>query len=74
MHTGLKGMLYGAAAALAIAGAAPFALAASCGDVNGDGSLAINDVSIHLNVVSGVDSCSRHLRRSGLRELRQPER
>lgn len=57
MHTGTKGILYGAAAMAIVAGAAP-AFAATCGDVNSDGNVAINDVSVHLRVVSGLDPAS----------------
>ena len=56
MQTRITTMLCGAAALLATA-AAP-ALAATCGDVNNDGSVAINDVSVHLRVVSGLDAAS----------------
>lgn len=55
MHTRITTML--GAAALAVVAAAP-ALAATCGDVNNDGSVAINDVSVHLRVVSGLDSAA----------------
>src|ERR1043165_4696384 len=55
MHTRITSML-GAAALVAAAAGQTFA--ASCGDVNNDGSVAINDVSIHLRVVSGIDSAA----------------
>jgi hypothetical protein len=58
MHKILKGMLIGAAATMALGQAAPRAFAASCGDSDNSGGVAINDVVLHLRVVSGIDAAA----------------
>jgi len=58
MHKILRGMLIGAAATLAVGQAAPPAFAAICGDSDNSGGVAINDVVLHLRVVSGIDAAA----------------
>src|SRR5688572_29081371 len=55
MHKIFRGMLIGAAATLVVGHTAPPAFAASCGDSDNSGAVAINDVVLHLRVVSGID-------------------
>jgi hypothetical protein len=55
MHKTWKWKLAGALAAVAVAGSAHLANAASCGDSDNNGTIAINDVVLHLRVVSGLD-------------------
>ena len=58
MHKIWKGMLIGAAATLAVGQATPMAFAAICGDSDNSGGVAINDVVLHLRVVSGIDAAA----------------
>jgi len=55
MHKTWKWKLAGAIAAVAIAGSAHLANAAVCGDSDNSGQIQINDVVLHLRVVSGLD-------------------
>jgi hypothetical protein len=57
MHEILRGMVIGAAATLLVEHGAP-AFAASCGDSDNSGAVAINDVVLHLRVVSGIDAAA----------------
>jgi hypothetical protein len=53
-----KWKLAGAVAAVAVAGTAPIAGAAVCGDSDNSGGVLINDVVLHLRVVSSIDPAS----------------
>lgn len=55
MHKTWKWKLAGAVAAIAVAGSAHLVNAATCGDSDNSGGVAINDVVLHLRVVSGID-------------------
>src|SRR6185369_17041413 len=61
MHKTLKWKLAGAVAAIAVAASAQIAGAAVCGDLDNSGGttpVAINDVVLHLRIVSGIDSAA----------------
>ncbi len=55
MHKSWKGLVAGAAAAFAVTGAVSTAQAAKCGDIDNNGTVAINDVVLHLNIINGAD-------------------
>lgn len=53
MHKTWKGLVAGAVAAFAVTSIASTAQAAKCGDLDNNGTVAINDVVLHLNAVNG---------------------
>lgn len=58
MHKTWKGFVAGIAATLAVSGVASTAQAAKCGDLDNNGTVAINDVVLHLNIINGGNAAT----------------